>query len=80
MRETDRSTTARSTIPPWSPVVASPRGQVTPPIETAPPTTPPSEASRTIAARLEELAGLLERGLVTQAEYDERRTAIIDSV
>jgi hypothetical protein len=53
---------------------------VTPPIETAPPTTPPSEASRTIAARLEELAGLLERGLVTQAEYDERRTAIIDSV
>jgi len=32
------------------------------------------------AARLEELTRLLNQGLVTQAEYDERRKAIIDSV
>jgi hypothetical protein len=32
------------------------------------------------AARLEDLKGLLDRGLVTQAEYDARRQAIIDSV
>lgn len=32
------------------------------------------------AARLEELKSLLDRGLVTQAEYDDRRQAIIDSV
>ena len=34
----------------------------------------------TAAARLEELKSLLDRGLVTQEEYDERRKAIIDSV
>jgi hypothetical protein len=43
--------------------------------DTSPPPEPPS-----VAARLEELKGLLDRGLVTQAEYDERRKAIIDSV
>jgi hypothetical protein len=37
--------------------------------------TPPSATSR-----LDELKGLLDRGLVTQMEYDERRKAIIDSV
>jgi hypothetical protein len=36
--------------------------------------------AQTTAERLEELKGLLDRGLVTQAEYDERRQAIIDSV
>jgi hypothetical protein len=36
--------------------------------------------SETTAERLEELKALLDRGLVTQAEYDERRRAIIDSV
>ena len=62
-------------------LAASLRGQVTPPTEPAPPTIPPTaQPSRTIAARLEELTGLLDRGLVTQAEYDERRQAIIDSV
>jgi hypothetical protein len=40
--------------------------------------TPPPSA--TTAARLEELKSLLDRGLVTQSEYDERRKAIIDSV
>lgn len=40
--------------------------------------TPPPTA--TTAARLEELKGLLDRGLITQAEYDARRKAIIDSV
>ncbi len=46
----------------------------------------PSESSESVkpapttATRLEELKGLLDRGLVTQAEYDERRKAIIDSV
>jgi len=61
-------------------LAASLRGQVSPPTEPNAPTTPPTQVSRTIAARLEELTGLLERGLLTQAEYDERRKAIIDSV
>jgi hypothetical protein len=37
-------------------------------------------AAATTAERLTELQGLLDRGLVTQAEYDARRQAIIDSV
>jgi hypothetical protein len=41
----------------------------------APTATPPAAA-----ARLEELKSLLDRGLVTQAEYDERRQAIINSL
>lgn len=32
------------------------------------------------AERLRELAGLLEQGLITQAEHDERRARIIDGV
>jgi hypothetical protein len=36
--------------------------------------------SHTTAARLEELKSLLDRGLVTQVEYDERRQAIINSL
>ena len=43
-----------------------------------PPPAPPG-ASPT-AERLAELKGLLDAGLVTQAEYDERRKAIIDAV
>jgi hypothetical protein len=48
----------------------------------APPTQPvPAAAStRDVATRLAELTGLLEQGVVTQAEYDARRQAIIDSV
>jgi hypothetical protein len=42
--------------------------------------TPPAGATAPVSARLQELKGLLDRGLVTQAEYDERRKAIIDSV
>ncbi len=34
----------------------------------------------TAAERLTELKSLLEQGLVTQTEYDERRKAIIDTV
>lgn len=41
---------------------------------------PPTARPGTTADRLEELKGLLDKGLVTQAEYDERRKAIIDSV
>jgi len=41
---------------------------------------PAPEPPPTVAARLHELQGLLDQGLVTQAEYDERRKAIIDSV
>jgi hypothetical protein len=41
----------------------------------APATPPPS-----VTERLEELKSLLDRGLVTQAEYDERRKAIINSL
>jgi Short C-terminal domain len=44
----------------------------------APPS--PGTAPPTTAARLEELRGLLDRGLITQQEHDERRKAIIDSV
>jgi hypothetical protein len=52
---------------------------------TPPETTPASSQaapgpSGGTADRLEELKSLLDRGLVTQAEYDERRKAIIDSV
>lgn len=32
------------------------------------------------ASRLTELRSLLDRGLISQAEYDERRRAIIDSI
>jgi len=41
---------------------------------------PAPEAAPTTAGRLTELRSLLDRGLVTQAEYDERRKAIIDTV
>lgn len=41
---------------------------------------PTSNDTRSTVDRLEELKRLLDQGLVTQAEYDERRTAIIDSV
>jgi hypothetical protein len=46
----------------------------------APDPTPPPAATRSSAERLSELKGLLDQGLVTQAEYDARRTAIIDGV
>jgi hypothetical protein len=42
----------------------------------SPSATPPAS----VAARLQELQGLLDQGLVSQAEYDERRKAIIESV
>ncbi len=45
------------------------------PAQPTPDATPP-----TVTERLEELKSLLDRGLVTQAEYDERRKAIIDSL
>jgi hypothetical protein len=46
------------------------------------PPPPPASATPTAstAARLAELKGLLDQGLVTQAEYDERRRAIIGSI
>ncbi len=40
-----------------------------------PPTPPPSTE-----ARLTELRGLLDKGLITQQEYDARRQGITDSV
>jgi hypothetical protein len=45
----------------------------------ASPATNPTPTA-TVAARLEELKGLLDRGLVTQTEHDERRAAIIGSI
>ncbi|HEX7717893.1 MAG TPA: SHOCT domain-containing protein [Marmoricola sp.] len=54
-------------------LAANLRGQA--PASAAAPASPPSAA-----ARLAELRGLLDAGLVTQAEYDERRRAIIDAV
>jgi len=45
------------------------------------PTEPASAPSSPSAeARLTELKGLLDKGLVSQAEYDERRRTIIDSL
>lgn len=41
---------------------------------------PAPDPSPTVASRLTELAGLLQSGLITQAEHDERRAEIIDSV
>jgi hypothetical protein len=40
----------------------------------------PHDEGRSSAERLEELKSLLDRGLITQQEYDARRQAIIDSV
>lgn len=40
----------------------------------------PSPTGRPVAERLAELGSLRDQGLVTQAEYDERRRAIIDGV
>jgi hypothetical protein len=48
------------------------------PTRPAPSATPSTD--RTATSRLRELQGLLDQGLVTQAEYDRRRQAIIDSV
>jgi len=46
----------------------------------SPDSPPPASPPATVAARLLELKGLLDQGLVTQQEYDERRAAIIGSV
>jgi Short C-terminal domain len=58
-------------------LAASLRGER--PAATAPPA-PTEGPPATASARLEELKGLRERGLVTQDEYDQRRKAIIESV
>ena len=47
---------------------------------TATPAGPAPSPMPPAAERLTELKGLLDAGLVTQAEYDERRRAILDSV
>lgn len=54
-------------------LAANLRGQAS---STEAPKTPPAST----AERLEELRTLLDRGLITQQEHDERRKAIIDSV
>lgn len=59
--------------------LASSLRQPTAPTDPAAPTSGTGAGSGA-EARLAELRGLLDKGLVTQAEYDERRTAIIDSV
>lgn len=45
-----------------------------------PPATPSAPGQRSVADRLRELQSLLDQGLVTQAEYDERRRALIEGV
>jgi Short C-terminal domain len=55
-------------------LAANLRGQV------APASDAPAAPSPTTAERLEELRSLLDRGLITQQEHDERRKGIIDSV
>ncbi len=55
-----------------------------PPVPAAAPTASPSPdataASKPAAERLIELAALRDQGMITQAEYDERRAAIIDAI
>jgi hypothetical protein len=46
----------------------------------ATPTVPPAQPARPVAERLAELTGLRDSGAITEAEYAERRQAIIDSV
>lgn len=46
----------------------------------APVASPPSTTTAPAAQRLAELRGLLDDGLITQAEFDGRRAAIIDGV
>lgn len=46
----------------------------------ATPSAAPGVEPRSAAVRLAELKSLLDQGLITQAEYDERRQAIIDAV
>jgi Short C-terminal domain len=58
-------------------LAANLRGHVQPESQTA---VEPQPTAPTTAARLEELSSLLDRGLITQQEHDERRKAIIDSV
>jgi hypothetical protein len=58
-------------------LAANLRGHVQPGSETA---TEPQPTPPTTAARLEELRSLLDRGLISQQEHDERRKAIIESV
>jgi hypothetical protein len=41
---------------------------------------PASAAPPAAAGRLQELQGLLDRGLITEAEYADRRQAIIDAI
>ena len=53
------------------------RPATTPP---APPLVAGAPASRTAAERLTELKTLLEQGMITQAEHDERREAIVRSL
>ncbi len=40
----------------------------------------PAAASKSAAERLTELASLRDQGMITQAEYDERRASIIDAI
>ncbi|MGY0561351.1 SHOCT domain-containing protein [Luteimonas sp. A277] len=47
------------------------------------PSTPPAIAtasSLTVESRLQELANLKSKGLITDSEYEERRSAILQSV
>jgi hypothetical protein len=41
---------------------------------------PPSAASTNMAGRLRELRGLLDQGLISQVEYDQRRQRLLDSM
>ncbi len=50
------------------------------PTTAATPPAAPVAVTRDVSSRLTELKGLLDLGVVTQAEYDARRQAIIDSV
>ena len=47
---------------------------------TAPPAAGSAPETRSVADRLRELQTLLDQGLVTQAEYDERRRALIEGL
>ena len=59
------------TPPPSQPSPAGPAGSVRPKQPTA---------HAVAAGRIQQLKGLLDDGVITQAEYAERRKAIIDSI
>ncbi len=63
-----------------SPEVKESKALPKPAAPAAVPSAPPSTVSMNMAGRLRELRGLLDQGLITQIEYDQRRKVMLDSM